>query len=50
MWLAELFGLTPDCVAVWASAGRDANKSAQMATRLQQPRESLHSFSILLLI
>jgi hypothetical protein len=33
MWLAGRFGLTPDCAAVWASAGKDKSTEAtKMAT------------------
>jgi hypothetical protein len=31
MWLARFFGLTPDCAAVWASAGQDKPKEATEA-------------------
>lgn len=45
LWLAELFGLTPDCFAVWASAGRDANKSAHTAATLSSIANNFILFS-----
>jgi hypothetical protein len=32
LWLAELFGLTPDWAAVWASVEADTSKGAKAAT------------------
>ena len=34
LWLAELFGLTPDWAAVWASVGADTSKGAAKAATL----------------
>ena len=34
IWLAELFGLTPDWAVVWASVGADTSKGAAKAATL----------------